>query len=227
MTRYKWIGIHGITNFDGLIKAINREKFSDHADFGFDVQQQIDRCLSADCITRVIETRRIYGPFGDTELMRFDNYERVRFAILQRSDGEALLRIESPPRSLANVIRALESAAAQKIYLSQISLPFDFIREALSGLLFRMVSAELGDVIFGQKMIGRAQITATEGNTLSDFGLLAKAPYRLEGFRAVVISNTESAALAVSRSNVLTLRGALSRAVLERVEASLRRNQTS
>lgn len=223
MIRCKWFSLQGVKHFNQLFRSIENLKFSVQSDFGFDVRQHDRERLSADCITRFTEVRRIESPFGDTELMQFENYERTNFTIFLGKGEIALIRFEAPPRSLANVIRALESAASQKIYLSQISLSCDLVKRALSGLLFKMLSAELGDVVYGPNMIGRALVTATEGKALDDLGVLTHMPHRLEGFKAVVVSNTESTMLTVSRSNVLTIRGTFSRAVLERVEVLIRK----
>lgn len=223
MIRYKWFRAQGIPHFLQLQKSIESLSFSNDSDFGFDIRYQGDEALSGDCITKTTEVRRIDSPFGAPELIRFANYERTNFTIFRGRSELVLVRIESPPRSISNLIYALEKATGEKIYISSVELTYQLISQALSGLIFKMLSAELGNIVYGPSIIGSASIAATEGNSLVDFGLFARLPHRLEGFKAILISDTETARIAVSRSNVLTTRGALTPVILEKIENFIRK----
>lgn len=224
MIRCKWLSTDASIPLGDIGNSISGKKFTVDAGFGFELRERGRDFLSADCVTRIKETRRIENPFGEIELLHFDSYERVSFT-LRASGGTALLiRVSQPPRSLSSLINALEHVLAQKIYLSQVLLPLDLIKQALADFTFKLISAELGSVLYGSNMVGKALITATEGHYLTKLGVLSKVPHQIEGFRALAISNGESAVLTVTRLHNIVLRGSLSHAVLERIEALLSSN---
>ena len=220
-TRYRWFRIQLPTGSRSLSTLLTEITFTDEAQYGF---QEVESTGSVDRFRFVSRVSLVVTRLDETGAPAFEQVTSVSiidFAIVTLADG-LFLRIENPPRSVRDLLNAIESAAG----FGFTCKPLVFER-AWPKLVFenvdswKLVGLRVVDVVADEDVMARIELSSSNGMLQDQVRILRGTRFKVDCSTYEMTYHGLSGQLILSASGAVKIGGRLAPKILNLIEKEL------
>ncbi|HBR1529706.1 TPA: hypothetical protein L9M45_005060 [Klebsiella quasipneumoniae subsp. quasipneumoniae] len=178
----KWFSASVHSNYKELREKLIDFQFSDELGWGFQVVKFSPDRLQARYSEKVKVSEVIVDPYGVENIIEYNKYVNFNFWLVPERNGNHILIIENPPRSIKSFINNVVKCTGSEFYVSSKNIKIENLADSFK-LNFDVVSfrkAKLKGLSFSKYTSGNLEVESSKDALLDIKEVFLDASYRLD-----------------------------------------------